>query len=68
MTLQDAITALLEEYRLEEFTEFWRDDAKGDPLWPGMSWEHPRVQRFKEICETLRTAAHNGANDASRRL
>ena len=41
MTLPEAITALLKEYRLEEFTEFWRDEVKGDPDWHGLSEAHP---------------------------
>lgn len=54
MTLQDAITALLTEYRLEDFEEVFRDDAKADSSFEGLSWEHPKVQRFREICRVLR--------------
>ena len=54
MTLPEAITALLTEYDLETFTEVYRDEVKGDPAWPGLSQDHPRVQRFKEVCRTLR--------------
>ena len=57
MSLREAIAALLNEYHLEEFEEVFRDDAKQDRDWAGLSHEHPRVQRFREVCRTLRAAA-----------
>lgn len=54
MTLQDALTALLDEYHIEEFVECVRDEAKSDPAFTGYSKDHPRVQRFQEICRVLR--------------
>lgn len=54
MTLQDAITALLHDFHLESFEEVYRDEAKADDSFTGFSWEHPKVQRFREICRVLR--------------
>lgn len=65
VTLHDAITALLTEYRLEEFTEFWRDEVKGEG-WPGYSETHPKVVRFKQIVETLQAAQLNGGGHGER--
>ena len=58
MSLQEAIAALVDEFHLEEFTELIRDEVKGDQAHGGLSSTHPRVQRFREICQTLR--AHKG--------
>ena len=54
MTLQEAITALLEEYEIEDFVECVRDEVKGDPSFDGLSRHHPRVQRFRDVCQVLR--------------
>ena len=56
MTLADAITALLEEYRLEDFVDAVRDEVRGDDSFAGLSWDHPRVTRFREACAALRAA------------
>lgn len=56
MTLHEAITSLLDEYYIEEFVEVFRDDAKQDREWVGLSQDHPRVQKFKEVCAALRMA------------
>jgi len=56
MTLQDALRALFEEYYLDEHIEMVRDEAKYDETFQGLSSEHPRVQRFREVCHTLRAA------------
>ena len=56
MTLQEAIQALLDEYDLGEFVEVFRDEAKQDPDYTGLSQDHPRVQRFQEICRVLRAS------------
>ena len=56
MTLHDALRALFEEFYLDEHIEMVRDEAKADPGFTGPSWEHPRVQRFREVCTTLRAA------------
>lgn len=56
MTPTEAITALLTEYELEQFIDVYRDDAKADPDYKGLSENHPKVQRFREICQTLRNA------------
>lgn len=57
MTLHEAITALLDEYQLEDFVDVFRDDAKADRSFTGLSHEHPRVQRFVEMCRVLRESA-----------
>ena len=58
MTLHDAIAALLTEYHLEEWIEVFRDDVKAEAAEMGiLSAEHPRIQRFREVCRTLRAAA-----------
>ena len=54
MTLQDALTALLDEYHIEEFIDCVRDEVRGDPGFDGLSKDHPKVQRFAEVCRTLR--------------
>lgn len=54
MTVRQAITALLDDFHLEEFEEVFRDEAKQDRAFHGMSSEHPRVQRFRAVCQTLR--------------
>ena len=56
VTLPEAITALLDDFRLEDFEEVYRDDAKQDRAYTGLSEHHPRVQRFHEVCRTLRQA------------
>jgi len=56
MTLQEAIRALFEEFYLDEHIEMVIDEAKYDETWPGLSSQHPRVQRFREVCKILRTA------------
>ena len=56
MTLQDAVTALLDEYHIEEFIECVRDDVRGDPGFEGLSQDHPKVQRFQDVCRVLREA------------
>lgn len=58
MKLTEALTALFDEYHLEEFVECVRDEAKHDPDFHGLSHEHPTVRRFQEICRTLREASH----------
>ena len=56
MTLPDAITALFDEYQLDEIEDIVRDDVKGDPACEGLSQDHPKVRRFREVCQTLRGA------------
>ena len=56
MTLTDALTALLDEYHLDEWIDVIRDDAKYDQAWDGLSQDHPRVKRFVEVCATVRLA------------
>lgn len=56
MTLQEAITALLDEYHLEDMADMVRDEVRGDPGFSGLSQNHPRVQRFHEVYRTLRDA------------
>lgn len=64
MTPQEAVTALLEEFDLPSFEDAIRDEAKYDEAWDGLSQDHPRVQRFREVCRVLREAT---ARDAIRR-
>ena len=54
MTLREAITALLVEYELEGFDEVFRDDAKQDRQYTGLSENHPKVQKFRQCCQVLR--------------
>jgi len=56
MTLQDALRALFEEYYLDEHIEMVRDEAKYDDTFQGLSVDHPRVQRIRDVCNTLRKA------------
>lgn len=60
MTLHEAITALLDDYQLEDWVDVVRDDAKQDRAFSGLSSEHPRVKRFMAICEVLRLAVGHG--------
>ena len=57
MTVKEALTALLDEFYIEEFVECVRDEVKGDPEHDGLSKDHPKVLRFQEICQTLRQEA-----------
>ena len=54
MTLPDALRALLDEYHVEEFVECVRDEVRGDPEFTGLSNDHPKVQRFRDVCRVLR--------------
>jgi hypothetical protein len=56
LTLHDAIKLLLDDYQLADHIEMVRDDAKYDESFQGLSSEHPRVQRFRDVIETLRAA------------
>ena len=57
MTISEALTALFDEYYLEEHIEMVRDDVKSDPQgFEGLSQDHPKVRRFREVCTTLRAA------------
>ena len=56
MTLPEAITALLDEFDLEAVEDCVRDDVRGDPAFDGLSHDHPKVQRFREVCRVLRAA------------
>jgi hypothetical protein len=57
MTVAEAIAYLLDEFRLEEYIDVVRDDAREEEGFEGLSWDHPKVQRFQEACATLRAAA-----------
>lgn len=54
MTTREALAALFNEFHIEEFIECVRDEAKYDETFRGLSSEHPRVQRFREVCQVLR--------------
>ena len=56
MTLHEAITALFDEFQLDDIAEIVRDDAKADPTFEGLSQDHPRVQRYQELVRTLKAA------------
>ena len=56
MTLHEAITALFDEFQLDDIAEIVRDDVKADPAFEGLSQDHPRVRRFREVCQILREA------------
>jgi hypothetical protein len=59
MTLEEAITLLLDTYHIEDHIYNIRDAAREDPSiwqeWTGSSWDHPFVQQFEEVIETLKT-------------
>jgi hypothetical protein len=57
MTPQDALVALFTEFDVEQMEQFFVDDAKADPDYQGLSENHPKVQRFREVCATLRAEA-----------
>jgi len=54
MTLHEAIVTLLDEFELPLFEDLIRDEAKYDASFTGLSTEHPRVQTFRSVCQTLR--------------
>lgn len=54
MTLHEALDALLNEYGLESAEDLVRDEAKQDPEYDGLSCNHPKVVRFREVCRVLR--------------
>jgi hypothetical protein len=56
LSLDEAITALLDEYELEDFLDYFADEARQDPKYSGLSDDHPRVIRFKQVCAALRAA------------
>jgi hypothetical protein len=57
MTVPEAIAYLLDEFRLEEYVDVVRDDAREEDGFEGLSWDHPKVQRFQEACAALRASA-----------
>lgn len=59
MTLYEAMAALVYEYELEQYVDLIRDEVKGDPEFNGLSQDHPKVKRFQEACETLRSELKN---------
>jgi hypothetical protein len=63
MTLEDAITALLEEYHLGEFEDLIRDEVKAEPTFDGLSVDHPRVRRFRDVVHALRVAVDQRQSD-----
>lgn len=59
MTPLEAITALLREFDLLDCLEQWdavvREQVREDGH-EGVTDDHPRVQRYREVCRTLRSA------------
>ena len=56
MTRDEAIIALLDEYELQDFEDFFRDEAKQDVAWTELAALHPKVVKFRECCRVLRQA------------
>jgi hypothetical protein len=54
MELKEAIRILLKEEHLEDWIYDVRERTHEDSGWKGDSWEHPRVVRFGEVCNTLK--------------
>ena len=60
MTVQDACTALLTEFNLLDCLEQWDDVVREqvrEDGYDGVTEDHPRVQRYRAICQALRTEA-----------
>lgn len=64
LSLHDAIRWLLDDFDLPACLEIVRDDAKQDETFTGLSSEHPRVLRFRDVCETLRAAVETDDDTA----
>jgi hypothetical protein len=57
MTLPEAIRLLVTEYRLLDALEQWDDVVREDVRdsgYEGLTDEHPAVQRYREVCHTVR--------------
>ena len=57
MTPHDALSALLTEFRLLDCLEQWDDvirEQVREEGYEGDTSEHPRVQRYREVCRVLR--------------
>ena len=59
MTLQDAVTELVTEFGLLDCLEEWddiiREQVREDD-YDGLTEDHPRVQRYRELCRAVRAA------------
>ena len=54
LTLPEAIRALFDEFHLDDVIDNVRDEVRADPNFEGLSSDHPKVIRFKEVCSVLR--------------
>ena len=59
VTMDEALTALLQEFDLLDCLDQWddviREQCREDG-YTGLKEDHPRVQRYREICRVLRDA------------
>ena len=66
MTPAEAMTALLTEFNLLDCLEQWddvvREQVREDGF-EGLTDDHPKVQRYREVRETLRRAAKSVARE-----
>jgi len=55
MTLKEAIRILIEEEHMEDWIYHVKSAAAEDgSRWKGSLWDHPRVQRYSEVCKVLK--------------
>ena len=57
MTPQEALVALLTEFNLLDCLEQWDDvirEQVREDGYEGLTDEHPKVQRYRDVCQTLR--------------
>lgn len=60
MTPSEALTVLLAEFNLLDCLAQWDDvirEQVRDDGFEGLTEDHPRVQRYREVCRVLREEA-----------
>lgn len=60
MTPHEIAKALIEEFHIEDYIYDVRESTYEDKSFVGSSWDHPKVQRFSDVCDELRRLANEG--------